>query len=291
MSKLKIKKWDPSTLRSDSVILLLGKRGTGKSTLMRDLMYHVKDKLDFGIAMSPTEESSESLGTFLPSSWIYNDFNQGAVEKMMALQRQHWKRGHGSNVFLLLDDCMYDRGIFRGDTGKLFRQLFMNGRHRRIFFLNCQQYAMDMPPDLRSQVDVVFQLRDNILSSRKKTWEQFFGFFDTFQQFSKTLDATTENYECLVYDSKASKSNKIDESVFWYKANPELPEFKVGRQIFWDLHQQYYCDKEEDNELERLMDKTKQAALANKNTRVVKASSDGQTVVAPKSMAWQDNYD
>ena len=54
---------------------------------MRDLMYHVKDKLDFGIAMSPTEESSESLGTFLPSSWIYNDFNQGAVEKMMALQR------------------------------------------------------------------------------------------------------------------------------------------------------------------------------------------------------------
>ena len=39
-----------------------GKAGTGKSTLMRDLMYHVKDKLDFGIAMSPTEESNESLG-------------------------------------------------------------------------------------------------------------------------------------------------------------------------------------------------------------------------------------
>lgn len=128
MSKLKIKKWDPTTLKKDAVILLLGKRGTGKSTLMRDLMYHVKDKLDFGIAMSPTEESSESLGTFLPSSWIYNDFNQPAVEKMMALQRQHWKRGHGSNVFLLLDDCMYDKGIFRGETGKVFRQLFMNGR-------------------------------------------------------------------------------------------------------------------------------------------------------------------
>jgi hypothetical protein len=78
--------------------------------------------------MSPTEESSESLSTFLPSSWIYNDFDQTAVDKMMALQRQHWKRGHGSNVFLLLDDCMYDRGIFRGDTGKTFRQLFMNGR-------------------------------------------------------------------------------------------------------------------------------------------------------------------
>ena len=106
----------------------------------------------------------------------------------MALQRQHWKRGHGSNVFLLLDDCMYDRGIFRGDTGKLFRQLFMNGRHRRIFFLNCQQYAMDMPPDLRSQVDVVFQLRDNILSSRKKTWSSSSA---SSIQFSKTLEFST----------------------------------------------------------------------------------------------------
>ena len=147
---------------------------------------------------------------------------------------------------------------------------------------------MDMPPDLRSQVDVVFQLRDNIQSSRKKTWEQFFGFFDTYAQFAKTMDATTENYECLVYDSKASKSNKIEDSVFWYKTNPKLPEFRVGRQIFWDLHEQYYCDKEDENEMKMLMEKNEKEEneMRKKNTRVVKATNDGQTVVN-----WQNQYD
>lgn len=148
---------------------------------------------------------------------------------------------------------------------------------------------MDMPPDLRSQVDVVFQLRDNIQSSRRKTWEQFFGFFDTYQQFAKTMDATTENYECLVYDSKASKSNKIEDSVFWYKANPELPEFRVGRQIFWEMHDQYFCDKEDENEMKMLMEKnqTEENELRNnKNTRVVKANNDGKTVIN-----WQNQYD
>jgi len=281
MSKLKIKKWDPSSLRPDSVCLLLGKRGTGKSTLMKDILFHVGSKLDYGMAMSPTEEATASLGSFLPKSWIYNDFNPGKVEQMLAIQRQQWKRGFGKNVFLILDDCMYDKGIFRGETGKLFRQLFMNGRHRRVFFLTCQQYAMDMPPDLRSQVDVVFQLRDNIQSSRKKCWEQFFGFFPDYSQFSKTMDACTENYECLVFDSKSSQSNKIEESVFWYKASTDLPEFCVGKQVFYDLHNTFYSrDKEEAQELHALADqKVAEEKELRKSTRVVKASNDGSTVV------------
>ena len=104
-------------------------------------MYRVKDKLDFGIAMSPTEEASESLGTFLPQSWIYNDLNKPAIERLMALAKTMEKGKGGKHVFLLLDDCMYDKESFE-ESGKLFRQLMMNGRHRRMFFLNCQQYCM-----------------------------------------------------------------------------------------------------------------------------------------------------
>jgi len=285
MSKLKIKKWDPTTLRKDACVLLLGKRGTGKSTLMRDLMYRVKDKLDYGIAMSPTEEASESLGTFLPPSWIYNDFDRPAIERLMNLQRKQWKREQGGkNVFLLLDDCMYDKAIFRGESGKLFRSLMMNGRHRRIFFLNCQQYCMDMPPDLRSQVDVVFQLRDNQNSSRKKTFENFFGFFSSYDQFCRTLDATTENYECLVYDSRCSQSNSITDSVFWYKADPNLPEFRVGSSVFWSLHERYY-DSRKEEAIES------GAIVARKDTKVIKGDQDGNTVRGgPLSTVWE-GYD
>ena len=91
-----------------------------------------------------------------------------------------------------------------------------------------------------------------------------------------------------IHCNSESKSNKIEDSVFWYKANPELPEFRVGRQIFWEMHDQYFCDKEDENEMKMLMEKnqTEENELRNKNTRVVKANNDGKTVIN-----WQNQYD
>lgn len=289
--KLKIRKWDPTTIAPDAIILLLGKRGTGKSTLMKDLMYNVRHKLDMAIAMSPTEETTEALGSFMCPTMIYNDFRPDKVEQLMSIQRQQWRRGRGSRVGLIMDDCMYDKSIFRGEQGKQFRSLFMNGRHRRVFFLNAMQYCMDLGPDLRSQVDYVFQLRDNIQSSRKKTWEQFFGFFPTFEQFSKTMSVCTENYECLVYDSKASKSNKIEESIFWYKAEVNLPPFKIGKQVYQTLNDKYYS-KEKEEKMEKMSflehQKVHEEEL-KKTTRVVKTDEDQKTVVSKKSSnPWDD---
>ena len=37
------------------------------------------------------------------------------------------------------------------------------------------QYVMDLPPDLRTQVDYVFSLRENVMSNREKLYKQFFA--------------------------------------------------------------------------------------------------------------------
>jgi hypothetical protein len=105
--------------------LLLGKRGTGKSTLMRDLLYHVKDKVDMGLAMSPTEEANESLAKMLAPSMIYTDFNKGAVQSLLNIQRKQWKRKEkgGKNCFLVLDDCMVSNfGIYTNKNPPLTKK-------------------------------------------------------------------------------------------------------------------------------------------------------------------------
>lgn len=241
-AKLNIRKFDPSTIAPDAVVLLVGKRGTGKSTLLKDLMYHMQDKLDFGLAMSPTEECTSDLTEYMPSSCIYNEFMGDKVDLLLEEQRKAVKKGSNRRVFLLLDDCMYDKKIMRGVN---VRNLFMNGRHRRIFFINCQQYVMDMPPDLRSQVDFVFVMRDNIRSNKEKLWKFFFGVFPNFNDFNTVMDNCTQNYECLVYNGKKASTN-IEECVFWYKAETKFPPFKLCRSVYNKLHRRFYRDRDID---------------------------------------------
>jgi hypothetical protein len=114
----------------------------------------------------------------------------------------------------------------------------MNGRHWKIFFMLTMQYCMDLSPDLRSNVDYVFVLREPVIKNRQRLYENFFGIFPTFNTFQQVFDSCTENYECLVLDN-TSKSNRIEDCVFYYKA-PMRKGFKIGSPAMWTYHQKLY---------------------------------------------------
>jgi energy-coupling factor transporter ATP-binding protein EcfA2 len=171
MTKLSIRKFDPSTIALNSVILMIGRRGSGKSTLIKDIMFHLRNKLDFGVAMSPTEESNEAFSSYVPRSCIYADYSPSAIDTLIKQQRQQVKRGRFRHVYLLMDDCAFDKKTL---TSTNMRQLMYNGRHSKITFCYSVQYLVDFPASFRSQVDYVFCLKDNVLSSKEKLHKFFF---------------------------------------------------------------------------------------------------------------------
>ena len=238
---LQLKKFDPRKMEDDRVCLFIGKRNTGKSYLVRDIMYH-KKHIPTGIVQSGTEEGNGFYGQFVPDLFIYSDYDKEAIDRLMDRQRKMIKSGKTKKQaasFLLLDDCMYDNKFLKETT---MRQIFYNGRHWGILFMLCMQYCMDMPPALRANIDYVFILRENIVANREKLWKNFFGIFPTFDLFNKTMDACTENFECLVLDNTV-KSNKISDCVFWYKAKYPPPKFRVGSPAYWNLHKKMYNPK------------------------------------------------
>ena len=251
--KLKISKWDPATFKCGSVILICGKRGTGKSFLMKDLAYHIRDKVDYGVCMSPTDDVQDGFRSFMPASLIYNAYTEEKVSALMQQQKRDWKKGSGKEAFVMLDDCLFDKSVL---TSTVMRELFMNGRHRHITLVLIVQYIMDMPSALRSQVDYVFTLRENIISNRDRLWKQFFGFFNTFASFCECLDATTENFSCMVYDGKSAKTNNLEDCVFWYRAS-EVPSFRLCRPVYWRLDERFFHDREEEFEEMREVEKTR----------------------------------
>ena len=127
-----------------------------------------------------------------------------------------------------MDDCLFDASWTRD---KNIRYLFMNGRHVHALFIITMQYALGVPPALRTNVDFVFILRETIVSNRKRLYEQYAGMFPDFESFCQVMDQCTENYECLVIDNNA-KSNKLVDQVYWYKAPPHS-DFKIGSPEIW----------------------------------------------------------
>jgi hypothetical protein len=211
-------------------------------------MEHIAQKIDVGVAMTPTEESATMFRRHMPPSWIYNAFSGSKIDQLLNMQRNmsRDKKKTLRTVFVALDDCMYDKKVLKS-VG--IRDIFMNGRHLRLYFVVAMQYVMDMTPDLRTQVDYVFALRESIISNKHKLWKYFFGMFEKFEDFSRVMDKCTEHHGCIVLDNTSPTAN-IQECIFWYKANVNPPPYKMGKEIFWTLDKQ--CAKtDEDVETER----------------------------------------
>jgi hypothetical protein len=144
-------------------------------------------------------------------------------------------------AFVILDDCLYDNTWARD---KMMRLLFMNGRHWKIMLIITMQYPLGVPPTLRTNIDYVFILREPYIANRKRIYENYAGMFPTFESFCQVMDQCTENFECLVINNN-SKSNKLQDQVFWYKADNHN-EFKLGSKEFWELSKDYNSDDKED---------------------------------------------
>jgi hypothetical protein len=75
--KLELKKFDPSTIKSDSVVVLIGKRNTGKSYCMKDILSYHKD-LPVGVVISPTETANNFFETLLDCNCLLPHSNANA---------------------------------------------------------------------------------------------------------------------------------------------------------------------------------------------------------------------
>lgn len=99
-------------------------------------------------------------------------------------------------------------------------------------------------PNLRTNIDYVFILREPYIANRKRIYENYAGMFPTFESFCQVMDQCTENFECLVINNNV-KSNKLQDQIFWYKAQHHGP-FKLGSKEFWDISKNMNSDDEEE---------------------------------------------
>ena len=233
------------------MIVLIGRRDTGKSYLVRDLLYHQQD-IPIGTVISGTEAGNGFYSEHIPKLFIHDEYNTAIIENILKRQKNvlkevkkeiaNYKKSKiDPRTFVILDDCLYDSSWTKD---KMMRLLFMNGRHWKVMLIITMQYPLGIPPNLRTNIDYVFILREPYIANRKRIWENYAGMFPTFESFAQVMDQCTENFECLVVNNNA-KSNKLQDQIFWYKAEHHK-DFKLGSKEFWEMSKNIGSDEEEE---------------------------------------------
>ena len=197
-----LRKFVMKTVPQDAVVVFIGRRRTGKSTLVRDLLFHHQD-LPMGCVISGTEESNGFFKKIVPPMFIHGEYNPVILANFVKRQKlvmnkiqQDLERGVKSNIdpraFLILDDCMYDDSWTHD---KNIRYLFMNGRWLKVFFVITMQFPLGIPPALRTNVDYVFILREPYKNNRERLFTNYGSAFPSFEFFCQMMDQCTQNYE------------------------------------------------------------------------------------------------
>lgn len=269
--------FDPSVIeehrvgkRGPCTIVMVGARGTGKSTLIEDLMRKCKN-VPRGLIITGTRAAADNFSKFFPKICILDAKNPGLLDRINDIIKEQQKyvkkikKGDTTtdySMFILFDDCGYDKKLVNNIT---MNELFMNGRHYKIMIIMAIQFAKSIPPSIRINVDYLFVMREPGISPRKKLFEEYAGIAKKFDIFCEIMDKCTTDYGCLVID-KTVQANDITDALFYYKANIDKSPFRVGMPQLWEYQDKYYksSDDEDSDDEDSIVIKKKPKAIKNK---------------------------
>lgn len=266
--RIEIGAFDPTKLRSNSVIVINGPRNSGKSVLFEYLFMFLAPKYANVLAMTPTRDSAEMFERHIPYTNVYDEYDAEALKNAYDVQRTLCSElksrlirsgiATPENVLdvpedirrsflVVFDDMMADHAQVSRD--KTINDIVVNGRHEWTGFINMQQYIKLLAPKIRNNMDYLFLMQDPSPSSVETLYEQFFGkgMFSNYATFAKVYNEATSNYNCLVIDMKL-RTNDPRKRLFSIKASVDIPRYLSCSAGIWNLALRFARSGKEEEE-------------------------------------------
>ena len=141
-------------------IVMIAKRGSGKSWVVRAILNHFKN-IPVGLIIAPTDRMSCFYGKFFPDTYIFYKYDSEIIERVLARQtaiidKQKKKKNIDTRCFVIMDDCLGQKGSWVRDEP--IQELLFNGRHYHVMYILTMQFPLGITPELRSQFDYIFFL-------------------------------------------------------------------------------------------------------------------------------------
>ena len=226
-------------------IVMVAKRGAGKSWVCRAILKHFND-IPCGLIIAPTDRMNCFYGDFFPESYIHYDYKSEIIEKLLYRQtimidkeNEYKKKGKriDPRAFIVMDDCLSKKGSWVKDQP--ITELLYNGRHYKIMYILTMQFPLGISPELRGNFDYAFLLADDITSNIKRIHEHYAGVFPDFNSFKEVFTQVTSNFGSLVIVNRGPRAS-FQEKVFYYKAADTGNNIKMGSKQFRQFHEKNF---------------------------------------------------
>ena len=186
--------------------------------------------------ISQTDELNHFWRQYVPKKYIYKHYDPEILRTVFRRQKKIMndtalskaEKEKKAPFFVLLDDVIADPNV--RDSPEI-KELFVAGRHYKLFVLITTQYAKAITPTLRGNTDYCFLLKTMQQIQLESMWWDFCSFL-TKDAFAQILAEYTEDNECLVVNT--CPDNDVDpiEMLAWWKAVDPGP-FKMGTKEYW----------------------------------------------------------
>jgi len=230
-----LKQWRPAEeLDTYHSLLFIGASGKGKSTIMKKLLYTLRDKFYAVCAMAGNMDVVGDLTKMLHPSMITLGFKPERLRSVMrrgeVLMQLHHEQGDPPRPLLvIMDDIAALNKAYLKD--KTLAEIIGQGRHKGVcVWVLCQGWKQT-PPDVRGYSDIILCADDSAVN-RKAMLERFgIGGLDL-KQFHALMNVATQNYGALVARNRASgNGTALETSVRCY--NVTAQEFKMLRPMYF----------------------------------------------------------
>lgn len=184
----------------DALILNIGKRRRGKTTMTDWIMYFKKDKFPCGIVFSHTKFNG-FWQQRVPEQYIHEKYDPAILKRLFNRQRKLLQDPTKAHInpacFVILDDCVSQNELMYDEQ---LKELASAGRHYKIFTIINTQYAYGINPLIRGNTDYVIVFKQSQKRQRDAIVEDYLDTLDKNTAKRLVDDVTKVKHQTLVID-------------------------------------------------------------------------------------------
>lgn len=199
------------------VVVIVGKRATGKTTLIKHLIsarnvsdYHVIDAL-----------STENGGTYPEASRVYDVCSGATIKQIVDARKNECFLKNLQNVneqYVITDNLVLS---FNDIMSTDFSEMMMNTNSLKLGAILAMTFHVSMPNPVLWHIDYVFVFKDYNKSDVMRVYNAYMSRVTTFDEFIDIFTAVTTQspHTCLVIDCTKLAQGNLHHILYSYKVD------------------------------------------------------------------------